>query len=181
MTTAPLAEAVVLLTAEARGRAIASADLAFAGAVLLDLVAAGRVAIEGEALRLLDDAPTWDEAADAALGVVADPSPATLQDALACLAAEAEPIRVALRDRLFEAGRVPALEDQALWLFSGAPRGPDPAATLRARLGASNPTAEEVTVLALLQAVGLEPGEIEAGEPVGALARAIMALGRGLR
>ncbi|WP_237214098.1 GPP34 family phosphoprotein, partial [Falsiroseomonas oryziterrae] len=159
MTAAPLAEAVVLLTAETRGRAAAAADLAFAGAVLLDLAAAGRVAIEDAALRLLDDAPTWDEAADAALGVVAESPSGTLQDALARLVAEAEPIRIALRDRLFEAGRVPALEDQALWLFTGAPRGPDPAAALRARLATRDPAPGDAALRSLLQAAGLEPGE----------------------
>jgi len=157
VTATPLAEAVVHLTATAHGRAEAAADLAFAGAVLLDLAAAGRVAIEDPVLRLLDDAPTWDEAADAALGVVAERPAEPLRDALARLAAEAAPIRRALRDRLFAEGQVPALEDGALWLFTGAPRGPDPAAALRARLAARDPA--DATLHGLLQAAGLEAGE----------------------
>ncbi|MFI5908092.1 GPP34 family phosphoprotein [Dactylosporangium sp. NPDC051541] len=144
-----------------------------AGAVLLDLVLAGRIDLDGERIAVRDATPTGDPIADDALDrIAAADQPRTPDEWL-------RPLTDGLRDRVIErqveAGVLRRQDDRVLWVFPRtrypSATGTEPAAETEVRRelaaavdGAGAVPARAAALLGLVQATGLV-GEVLPGRP----------------
>jgi hypothetical protein len=100
-------------------RAAPSGDYALAGAVIAELALAGRIDTDTQRLYVTDGTPTGDALQDAALAkiVAARDEAHDSRYWIEAIAAEAEPMRDALFDRLVARGILNRVEGRFLWVF----------------------------------------------------------------
>ncbi|MGI5183819.1 GOLPH3/VPS74 family protein [Dactylosporangium sp. CA-152071] len=139
-------------------------DYGLAGAVLLDLMLAGRIDLAGDQVVVTDATPTGDPVADAALDrVVLEKKPRKPD---AWIQPLADGLRGRLLDRQVEAGVLRREQDRVLWVFPrtryASATGTEPAAEtavrrdLAAALDGDGPVpARTAALLGLVQAVDL--------------------------
>jgi Golgi phosphoprotein 3 GPP34 len=160
---------LLLLLDDDSGRLITNAisvDHALAGAVLVDLVGAGRVAEESGKLHVMDTASLDEPVLEAALERLAEKAPAKPQRAVEVLAKN---VRGTVLDALAGRGLIRQDKDRVLGLF---PRKTWPAVdsahedSVRAELtaalvGGEQPGERAGTLIALLHAIGVVPKVVE--------------------
>ncbi|MET7426679.1 GPP34 family phosphoprotein [Dactylosporangium sp. NPDC005555] len=138
-------------------------DYGLAGAVLLDLVLAGRLRLDDDRVVVVDAAPTGDPIADAALGRIAEAGKPRKPDAW--IQPLTGKLRARLLDRQVEAGVLRREEDRVLWVFPrtryASATGAEPAAETAVRRdlteavdGNGAVPARTAALLGLVQAVG---------------------------
>jgi len=100
-------------------RAAPSGDYALAGAVIAELALAGRIDTDTQRLYVTDGTPTGDALQDAALAkiIAAGTESHDSRYWIEAIAAEAEPMRDALFDRLVARGILNRVEGRFLWVF----------------------------------------------------------------
>lgn len=160
---------LLLLLDDASGRLITdatSADHALAGAVLVDLVSAGRVAEESGKLHVMDTASLDEPVLEACLERLAEKAPVKPQRAVEVLAKN---VRGTVLDALAGRGLIRQDKDKVLGLF---PRRTWPAVdsahedSVRAELtaalvGGEQPGERAGALIALLHAIGVVPKVVE--------------------
>ncbi|MFG1920814.1 GPP34 family phosphoprotein [Cryptosporangium sp. NPDC048952] len=119
MTVLPLPDELLLLAYDdAAGKPLVSTttlDLGLAGAVLVELTLAGRIAVEDKKVRVLDPSPVDDPVAEAAFDRIRAASKP--RDPKSWLAPLAKGLRERILDRLVETGVVEREESRVLGLF----------------------------------------------------------------
>lgn len=119
MTEVTLAEEVVLLAYDDDGVARGTGqhlDFGLAGALLLDLVLAGRIDVVGRHVAVVDPTPTGDDLVDAVLRRIGtDRTPRRPKDWISRLA---KGVRPPVIRRLIDAGVLRQETDKVLWVFS---------------------------------------------------------------
>jgi len=143
-----------------------STDHALAGAVLVDLVTAGRVAEEGGKLHVMDTAALDEPVLEAGLARLTEKAPAKPQRAVEALTKH---VRETVLEALTGRGLIKQEKDKVLGLF---PRKTWPAIdsahedSVRAELtaalvGGQQPSERAGTLIALLHAIGVVPKVVE--------------------
>ena len=163
-----LPEEIVLLTlddttGDALGRSGMAADLALAGAVLMELSLANRVDNDGHRLVLHSGAPTGAPVLDDSLRLLSLEAPPDSRGALMLLLREAPASRAAVLDRLVAAGLLQRERGGFLRLFGtrypktpGRPETDEVRARLRALVAGSDiPEPRDALLLGLVRAAGL--------------------------
>ncbi len=113
------------------GQFMATVDMGLAAMTVVELAEAGRVAIQEEAVEVLDNSPTGQEPHDFVLGVVAgEPEPRSLEQWMMELANYPDELRGPVLASLVEKGIVKERHDKVLWVFDVArfperDRGPE--------------------------------------------------------
>ncbi|GAA0271269.1 GOLPH3/VPS74 family protein [Cryptosporangium japonicum] len=119
MTVLPLPDELLLLAYDdAAGKPLVSTttlDLGLAGAVLVELALAGRIAVEGKKVRVVDPSPVDDPIAEAALDRIRASS--RERDPKSWLMPLGKGLRNRILDRLVETGVVEREESKVLGLF----------------------------------------------------------------
>jgi Golgi phosphoprotein 3 (GPP34) len=166
--TLRLADELLLLVYDDAGSMQASAqvvDYGLAGALLMELMLAERLAVPDKRLVVTDPSPVGDPLADQALArIAADRRGRKPKDWVGPLSGG---LRERVLDRLVDAGLLRREEDRVLWVFprtrfpsaSGAEPLPEGEARRRllAAVDASGPVDERTAALcALVRAVGIE-------------------------
>jgi hypothetical protein len=162
-----LADDLLLLALDDQGVNLVSElhlNYGLAGAVLLDLLLAGRLGLDGDRVVVLDPAPTGDPALDASLALLAAEHEPRRPDAW--LRPLIDGLRERLLDRLVEAGVLRRERDRVLWVFPrtrfASATGAEPAAETAVRQellaavdGTGDVPARTAALLGLVQAAGL--------------------------
>jgi hypothetical protein len=119
MTVLPLPDELLLLAYDdAAGKPLISTtalDLALAGAVLVELTLAGRIAVEGRKVRVVDPTPVDDPVAEAAFDRIR--AAGKPRDPKNWLSPLSKGLREKILDRLVETGVVEREESRVLGLF----------------------------------------------------------------
>ncbi|EXG79627.1 GOLPH3/VPS74 family protein [Cryptosporangium arvum] len=119
MTVLPLPDELLLLAFDdAAGKPLVSTttlDLGLAGAVLVELALAGRIAVEGKKVRVVDPSPVDDPVAEAALDRIR--ASGKERDPRTWLTPLTKGLRNRILDRLVETGVVEREESRVLGLF----------------------------------------------------------------
>ncbi|WP_433222614.1 GOLPH3/VPS74 family protein [Dactylosporangium sp. CS-047395] len=162
-----LADDFLLLALDDKGNNLAGdpgLDYGLAGAVLLDLMLAGRLDLAEQRVTVTDPAPTGDPVTDGALTRIAGAGkPRKPDDWIQPLT---DGLRAELLDRQVAAGVLRRDQDRVLWVFPrtryASATGAEPAAETEVRRelaaaldGAGPVSARTAALLGLLQAVGL--------------------------
>lgn len=162
-----LADAFLLLALDDEGNNLVGdpgLDYGLAGAVLLDLMLAGRLDLDGDRVVVVEAAETGDPVADAALAKVAAEGKPCKPDAW--IQPLTEGLRQQILDRQVEAGVLRRDRDRVLWVFPrvryASATGTEPAAETAVRReltgavdGLGDVPARTAALLGLVQAVGL--------------------------
>jgi hypothetical protein len=165
---------LLLLLDDDSGRLITngiSADHALAGAVLMDLIAAGRVAEEGGKLHVMDTSSLDEPVLEASLERLVEKAPSKPQRAIEVLTKN---VRENVLTALAKRGLIRQDKDRVLGLF---PRKTWPAVdsahedAVRAELtaalvGGEQPSERTGTLISLLHAIGVVPKVVEGDKKV---------------